>query len=671
MPLCHHECRPDVSVVIPVFNKLELTRNCIKSILEFGAQASFETIVVDNGSTDDTRQWLTHQAESGPLKAIFNQNNLGFSRGCNVGAEAATGRYILFLNNDMEVTPSWLDPMVTTLDNDPGVGITGARLLFPDRTIQHAGVALLQCNDPDKPKLLGEHVAYKLPASSPMVAIPKYFQIVTGAALMIRQELFSAMNGFDEDYWNGNEDVDLCLRVGEAGWKVVYRPESVIIHYESQSGEERWAKVQDNVLRFNEIWKGRAKADLIVQEDGQVERSIHNHIRTYPERRLQRSAAAKADPDTVSVIVLTWNALEYTKLCAASLLKHTDERHEIIFVDNGSRPDTVEFLQELARDHSQVKVILNGENLGFAAGNNVGIAAAVGRHVCLINSDTVVTAGWLESMIGHLNNNSNIGLVGPLTNSITGAQKLEKVEYNQNTCEGLAEFAHGLTASLAGQCQKTMWVVGFCVLIRDELLERLGGLDESFGQGNYEDTDYCLRTFVAGYACVIAADSFVHHYGSRSFVDGDVDYAAELRAKHAIFRKKWNLPVGEDQNAPLDTAALLNLGFIPALHFHPLPGGNNIPLWDWEKDTWIGRGEAFFKAGRLDEAQRVFRLVLALCPGHGPAANNLACALWQTCDEEKAIPEAVEILEGILARDPDNEDAKWNLQEMRPVLVEG
>jgi GT2 family glycosyltransferase len=88
--------------------------------------------------------------------------------------------------------------------------------------------------------------------------MPKYFQIVTGAALMVRREIFSSLGGFDEAYWNGNEDVDLCLRAGESGWKVVYRPESVIIHFESQSGEERWAKVQDNVRRFNEIWDNRA-----------------------------------------------------------------------------------------------------------------------------------------------------------------------------------------------------------------------------------------------------------------------------------------------------------------------------------------------------------------------------------------------------------------------------
>ncbi len=671
MPLYHRRSYPDVSIVIPVFNKLELTKNCIKSILKYGSQAAFEIIIVDNGSSDGTRNWLNTEVKTGRIKAVFNKENLGFSRGCNVGADAATGRYIFFMNNDMEATPTWLDPMVTTLDNDPAVGIAGARLLFPDGSIQHAGVALRQGNIPDRPKFSGEHIAYKMPADSPSAALPRYMQLVTGAALMIRQSVFTQIGGFNESYWNGNEDLDLCLKAGQLGWKVVYRPECVIVHYESQSGEERWSKLLDNDLLFNQTWGDQAKADFVVNNEGENELSPHSKIRTYTERRLQRPAATKAAQDTVSVIVLTWNALEFTKLCAASLLKHTAPQHEIIFVDNGSRADTVSFLTELELNHSQVKVIFNQTNLGFAAGNNIGIAQACKRHVCLLNSDTVVTEGWLESMIDHMKDDPSIGLVGPLTNSITGPQKLEKVEYDQDTCAGLDDFAEDLTASLKGKRQDNLWVVGFCVLIRDELLERMGGLDESFGQGNYEDTDYCLRAMVGGYSSVIAADSFVHHFGSRSFTDGAVDYAAELAAKHEIFLKKWNLPATDSKNTTIDPGALKNIGFIPALHFHPLPGISSFSLWAWEKEKWIRRGEDCFKAGRLNEAERIFRQVLNFCPGHVRAGNDLACVLWQTGEGTEGHAEAIRILEDILLHNPDNEDALWNLQEMGSALIEG
>ncbi len=670
MPLSHHDARPDVSIVIPVFNKLELTRVCIDSIYEHDAQASFEIILVDNGSTDGTRQWLQEQAAAGRLKAILNDQNLGFSRGCNVGAEASCGRYILFLNNDMEVTPHWLDPMVTILDNDAAVGITGAKLLFPDNTIQHAGVALVQYEDPRMENLSGVHIAYQKPSTSPGANQARYVQIVTGAALLVRQEIFWDLKGLSTEFWNGNEDVDLCLRAGEAGWKVVYQPESVIIHYESQSGPERWTQVKENVRLLNKKWFGRAKADMFnATGEEDLQPTSHNQIRSYTERRISRNIPATDAKNTVSVIVLTWNALEYTKLCAASLLEHTDQRHELIFVDNGSRPDTVQYLQDLGRQHNRIKVIFNKKNLGFAAGNNIGIAAASGRHICLLNSDTVVTEGWLENMLAHLDSDPRIGMVGPLTNSITGGQKLEKVDYDEDSCEGLAAFAKKTTAALAGKNMETMWVVGFAVLIRDELIERLGGLDETFGQGNYEDTDYCLRAFVGGYASVIAADSFVHHFGSRSFVAGKVDYAEELRLKHEIFRNKWNLNTTKGGDDSLNLAAMSFLGFVPALHFQPLPEVSTIPLWDWEKDKWINQGEGFFQANRLDEAQRVFRQILQFNPENTRAANNLACTLWRIGDPVTGIAEAITILEKVLEQDPDNEDAKWNLQEMSPAMA--
>lgn len=669
MPLSHHESLPDVSIVIPVFNKLELTRVCIESILARGAQASFEIIVVDNGSDDGTAQWLARQVKAGRLKAIINQQNQGFSRGCNQGAAEAEGRFILFLNNDMEVMEHWLDPMVTTLDNDPEVGLVGGRLLFPDGSIQHAGVALVRNDNPNAADLMGVHLAYQLPAHSPGACRPLSLQIVTGACLMIRKHIFADLEGFDTGYWNGNEDVDLCLRAGEAGWKVVYRPESRITHYESQSGPERWAKVGQNVTRLNEIWKDRAQPDLIGPNDFDLQPASTNKIRSYTERRLLRPSEVPTEGDTVSVIVLTWNALEYTKQCAASLLEHTDSRHELLFVDNGSRPDTLEYLKNLEREHQQVRVIFNDRNLGFAAGNNVGIAAARGRHVCLLNSDTVVTDRWLENLLAHFPKDAQTGLVGPLTNSITGDQKLETVNYDQDTCGGLGKFAKQLTKGKTGQGEESLWVVGFCVLIRDQLLERLGGLDESFGRGNFEDTDYCLRAFMAGFRSLIAKDSFVHHFGNRSFKDGQLDYHAEMMEKHEIFRQKWNLPPSDPQDCTINPAALRSLGFIPALHFHRLPGLATLPLWDWEKENWLRRGEAFFQEGRLDEAKRVFRQVLDLCPGHNQAANNLACTLWQTQDAINDRPEALKILNEILKRDPENEDARWNLEQMQPETV--
>lgn len=392
-------------------------------------------------------------------------------------------------------------------------------------------------------------------------------------------------------------------------------------------------------------------------------------VPTCPRLALPGPGQRPGEGPVVSVVVLTWNALDYTRKCAASLLEHTDPRHELIFVDNGSRRETIDFLEGLSAEHSRVKVILNGRNLGFAAGNNVGIAASRGDYVCLLNSDTVVTEGWLDALLAPAEKDPRVGLVGPVTNSISGAQKLPSVPYDQDTLAGLAEFAARNRSEQVGRIAAALMTVGFCMLIRKTLIERIGGLDEGFGQGNYEDTDYCLRTALAGFNSVMAYDSFVHHFGSRSFVEGKVDYTAQIEEKFAVFRRKWNLAEGARSTASLDLEQLLKLGYVAPLYFHPLPQAEGItayPLEKWEKERWIRLGEAFFENGRLPDAERVFRAVLTLQPDSLRAANNLACALWGQKDQDKQV-EALAVLNQVLEKDPANEDARWNLAEMQTV----
>jgi len=257
------QARPDVSIVMPVFNKLELTQVCIASLHAVAVHQTFEIIVVDNGSSDGTAEWLVEQELHGLLRRINNPENLGFAQGCNLGAAASEGRYILFLNNDMEVLPGWLEPMVTCLDQDPQVGITGACLIFGDQKIQHGGVAMLDDRFDGESIIGGTHISYMQPLDAQGARRNQVNQAVTGACLMIRPEIFREIGGFDETYWNGNEDVDMCLKAGELGWKVVYMGDSLIFHYESQSGPERWTQTKANEAYFNKVWRGRLKVDFI------------------------------------------------------------------------------------------------------------------------------------------------------------------------------------------------------------------------------------------------------------------------------------------------------------------------------------------------------------------------------------------------------------------------
>lgn len=235
-----------VSIVVPVWNGADLTEKCLYGIAGNTAdEPNYEVIVVDNGSTDWTT-YLLHAME-GDLRVLSNDRNLGFARACNQGAGDAKGDYLLFLNNDTVPRPDWLSAMVRLADSDPQIGVVGARLVYPDGTIQHAGMELVEG--------MPDHVFRGVPGDDPRVTRQRDLDMVTGACLMVRRDLFGQLGGFDPQYINGVEDVDLCLRVRQQGYRVVYCPDAVVEHREAQT-EGRFDHVQENVRRFVERWNG-------------------------------------------------------------------------------------------------------------------------------------------------------------------------------------------------------------------------------------------------------------------------------------------------------------------------------------------------------------------------------------------------------------------------------
>lgn len=227
---CRRET-PTVSIIIPTFNNLTLTRQCLDAIRGTAAAGTYEIVTVDNGSTDGTRDFLTNEQSGGRLKAVLNNGNLGFARACNLGTRAASSKYLLFLNNDTVPTSGWLDTLTDAAEKDPGIGALGAKLLYPDGTIQHCGVVAGMRDGEPYPY----HIYLCHPADAPHVNKFREFQMLTGACLMVPRELFVKLGGFDESFNNGHEDLDLCLRIGQAGRKVVYCPKSVVIHLEART----------------------------------------------------------------------------------------------------------------------------------------------------------------------------------------------------------------------------------------------------------------------------------------------------------------------------------------------------------------------------------------------------------------------------------------------------
>ncbi|MGE3979361.1 MAG: glycosyltransferase [Nitrospira sp.] len=236
------------SIVMPVWNRVELTKDCLTALAGLKDQPEYELIIVDNGSTDGTTDFLRQL--SGDVRIIVNEENLGFAKACNQGAAAAWGKYLVFLNNDTIPQPGWLAALAAEVDGHAEVGIVGSKLLYPDGTVQHAGVVR------DCARRLPYHIYKGFAASHPAVNQRREFQIVTAACLLIRRALFEEVGGFDEGYVNGFEDVDLCLKVRERGYVVVYQPRSVVVHLESQTpGRKTHDDV--NATRFLDRWKAQ------------------------------------------------------------------------------------------------------------------------------------------------------------------------------------------------------------------------------------------------------------------------------------------------------------------------------------------------------------------------------------------------------------------------------
>lgn len=217
---------PMVSIVIPVYNQIHYTYACLRSIEEFTKDVSYEVIIADDVSTDATKE-LSKYAEN--LVIMRNETNQGFLRNCNQAAKAARGKYVMFLNNDTQVTEGWLSSLVNLIEADDTIGMVGSKLVYPDGRLQEAGGIIWsdgsgwnygRLDDPEKPEY--NYV--------------KDVDYISGAAILLSVHLWKQIGGFDERFAPAYcEDSDLAFEVRKAGYHVVYQPLSKVIHFEGVS----------------------------------------------------------------------------------------------------------------------------------------------------------------------------------------------------------------------------------------------------------------------------------------------------------------------------------------------------------------------------------------------------------------------------------------------------
>jgi O-antigen biosynthesis protein len=225
---------PSISIIIPNHDHASYLCRCVESIINKTSYRNFEIVVVENQSHDQNTLDLYNELTQNPkISKIEFQEPFNFSQINNFAANKVQSDYLLFLNNDTEIDhPDWLDEMILQAVQ-PGVGIVGAKLDFPDGSLQHGGVFL--GGSDEIPGHSHKHAGKGVPGYHGRLFMPQDLSAVTGACLLIRREIFEAVQGFDETYTLAFGDVDLCLKVREKGYRVVWTPFASLTHYESQT----------------------------------------------------------------------------------------------------------------------------------------------------------------------------------------------------------------------------------------------------------------------------------------------------------------------------------------------------------------------------------------------------------------------------------------------------
>lgn len=516
---------PLVSIIIPVYNRKDLTKRCIETILKLNYRHSFELIVVDDCSTDGTQSYLAYMAKKQPnIFAVRNGRNSGFAVSCNRGAKLARGTYLVFLNNDTVPLKGWLDALVEVAERDKSIAVVGAKLLYPNGTIQHAGVGFRKVPHP----IFCYHVHAGKPQNYPDANVEKDYDAVTAACMLVRRDVFFELGGFDEAYVNGYEDVDFCLRVRERGYRVVYTPNSVLYHLESQS-PGRFDKSIKNIRLLHKRWFGKVRTEDWVEPK-------------------------------VSVVIVNYNGWKDTAESITSLFdQEVYQRFQVIVVDNASQEDHSNMIQDLCErrgyeyyDLSHAKnskisppfnreVIVKrlDENRGFGGGSNEGIRLALqwgADYVWLLNNDTIIdwlALSYLVSIAEGLG--PSVAIVG---SKLHCYPETDKIQF-----DGYSISYRGINSDpdAGDRMNFATFVSGASMIIRSDFLTQHGLLREDYFL-YFEDNDICLRAISNGFKVFYHPLSIIYHKGGASigdFLESPTSIYYGIR-NNLFFYEEWN-----------------------------------------------------------------------------------------------------------------------------------
>lgn len=296
---------------------------------------------------------------------------------------------------------------------------------------------------------------------------------------------------------------------------------------------------------------------------------------------------------TASLIIPVIDDWYYTRVALESIKRYTKGNYEIIIVDNGSKVPLIDKVENFSKRNPEILVryVRCERNLGFSGGCNRGIEVSTGDVIVILNNDLLVTPGWLESLSSLLfDSKANAGIVGPLSNYVAGAQLISDCPLRFDSPDDvdfgkLSAYSLRIKEENKGKYLNPPAIIGLCMAIRRDVIEAIGGFDERFYPGNFEDNDLCIRARHLGYSTLVSCETFVYHFGSKTFKSLKLEYEDTLRQNLLRFAEKWGID-----------PSVMSYGVdihVEALKAEPKEERIVYPLYDegifvlgWDDKTW-------------------------------------------------------------------------------------
>ncbi|MBW7888310.1 MAG: glycosyltransferase [Bacteroidetes bacterium] len=482
----------------------------------------------------------------------------------------------------------------------------------------------------------------------------------------------------------------VTTEIGAEGMGII-NGEHAFVEDEARAFAERVIELYRSPELWNKFSK-KGKELITSQYSSTLMRRRLKYIFGYETKTslTSRRALTQANPPKVSIIIPVYNQFEFTQKCIQSIQQHVHLNYEILIVDDASTDKTKNYFS----GGTEQRYFRNEKNIGFPGSVNIGIKNSLGDYIITLNNDTVVTDGLMERMLKLAESDAAVGIVGPMSNRVSGVQLDTNANYQ--SMEEMNRYAANRQKEHQGKSFAFPRVAFLCTLIKREVIERLGGLDERFAPGNFEDDDFCLRAQLAGYKTVIAQDAFIHHYGSKSFTaEGLEKYQKRLSVNRKIFVDKWGadpdelwlkgksirkrnpeFPISSDlftehlrraiiylDEQEYDTA-LQNLeAAINYFRKSSRKGFEQIAL----SDLLNNAANAALMTGDLIKAEKYFRQEL----DENPGSTNARIGLGDLFFEQKKYSDAEKMYKDALVKDSENRRAKEGLNKVYKAMNQG